>query len=196
MKKYNIPVSWIQQGLVTMEGKDLKDAADKVDCLDVAPLNLVGQTAPGSTRIAYSILKNYVPDEHLSDEVKLYTSSKIPDCPFCDRARQWFKDNNIKFKEVDIMLDEGAKDRMFKRTNVMNMPQVEIGNEIQVGFTEPEVKSLCIKYGLIEAPTPPAPPIPANGPPSPAVPPVKETVTEAKDPKVVKLHPEKEEENV
>ena len=60
MKKYNIPVSWIQQGLLTTTAENLKDAVSQVEKLDLAPLNLVGQTAPNSTRVAYSIIHSYV----------------------------------------------------------------------------------------------------------------------------------------
>jgi len=184
MKKYNIPISWIQQGLITVDGETLQDAHDKAKALDVAPLNLVGQTAPNSTRIAYSILKNYVPDEHLTDEVVLYTSSKVPQCPFCDKARKWFDEKNIKFREVDIILDKEGYDHMFDRTQSMNMPQIEIGNEVIVGFTENEITNLCVKYGLI---------IPEGAPDNGPIPGMQPQQPPAEPGKVVKLNKEEKE---
>tara|TARA_B100000131_G_scaffold309573_1_gene340243 strand:- start:21 stop:584 length:564 start_codon:yes stop_codon:yes gene_type:complete len=179
-KQYNIPVSWIQQGLLTVRADNLQEAVTSVENLDLAPMNLVGQTAPNSTRVAYSIIKSYVPDEVLTEEITLFTSSRIPDCPFCEKARAWFKANSLNFKEVDVALDESAARKVFERTNQMSMPMIEVGNEILIGFTEPELKATCQKYGFIEA----EPEQPLNGPP---VPPIQPT---AKDPKVVKLNKE------
>ena len=163
MKKYNIPVSWIQQGLLQVEASDLTDAVDKVESLDLAPMNLVGQTAPNSTRVAYSIINSYVQDEVLSKGITMYTRSDMPQCPFCDKARTWLSANEMEYTEVDVMLDEKHQKKVFDRTGTMNMPQFEIGNEIIVGFTEPEFKMICQKYGIIE---PEPAPAPVNGPPA------------------------------
>ena len=185
MKKYNIPISWIQQGLITIEADTLKDASKKLESLDIAPLNVVGQTAPGSTRIAYTLLKNYIPDEHLSDSITLYTSSKVPQCPFCDKARTFFKENRIEFNEIDVVTNEPASQYMFSRTNVMNMPQIEVGNEITVGFNEEDLKGLLIKYGYLVPKD-----IPTNAPPVPTSPPPASE--EPANAKVVKLEKEKD----
>tara|TARA_B100001250_G_C19802170_1_gene791612 strand:+ start:1716 stop:2318 length:603 start_codon:yes stop_codon:yes gene_type:complete len=157
MKKYAIPLQWVQRGLIAIEGDDLKDAVDKAEALDFGTLNVVGQTAPESTMVVYNGLRQYTADEQLSDEVVLYTSSKVPNCPFCEKAKEWFKANNIEYKLVDIMLDRDAAEHAFKRTRSMAMPQVEIGNEILIGFIEADVTRVAQAYGLIEAPTPPAP---------------------------------------
>lgn len=184
-KKYNIPVSWIQQGLLTVTADDLNHAVAQVENLDLAPMNLVGQTAPNSTRVAYSIIRSYVPDEVLTDEITLFTSSRIPDCPFCEKARNWFKENKLEFKEVDIALDEAVARKIFERTGQMSMPQLEIGNEILIGFIEADAKATCEKYGFLEAPAQP----PLNAPPAGVpVPPVVKP--EAVQPKVVKLNKE------
>ena len=160
MKKYNIPVSWIQQGLLTTTAENLKDAVSQVEKLDLAPLNLVGQTAPNSTRVAYSIIHSYVPVEKLTDEITLFSSSRIKDCPFCEAARKWLGDNNLTFKEVDVAINQEEGHRIFSRSGNMNMPQLEIGNEIVIGFTEPEVKAVCQKYGFLEGGAPDnAPPV-------------------------------------
>ena len=163
-KKYAIPLHWVQRGLISVEGDNLKDAVSKAEGLDIGTLNVVGQTAPGSTMVVYNGLRQYTTDEQLSDEVVLYTSSKVPNCPFCEKAKEWFKANNIKYKLVDIMIDRDAAEHAFKRTRSMAMPQVEIGNEILIGFIEEDATRLATEYGLIEAPAPRtnAPDAPSN----------------------------------
>tara|TARA_R100000152_G_C6776975_1_gene206509 strand:- start:311 stop:910 length:600 start_codon:yes stop_codon:yes gene_type:complete len=153
-KKYAIPLHWVQRGLISVEGDNLQDAVSKAEGLDIGTLNVVGQTAPGSTMVVYNGLRQYTTDEQLSDEVVLYTSSKVPNCPFCEKAKEWFKANNIEYKLVDIMIDRDAAEHAFKRTRSMAMPQVEIGNEILIGFIEADVTRLATEYGLIEPPAP------------------------------------------
>ena len=148
MKKYNIPVNWVQKGLVTIEGSDLKDAVKKAESLDLSTMNVVGQAAPDSTRVAYNGISQYTPDEKLFEGVTLYTSSKVPNCPFCDKATKYFEENNIEFKTVDIMVDRDQAEYMFFVTKSLAMPQVQVGNEILVGFIEEQVEAALVHYGV------------------------------------------------
>ena len=171
MKKYPIPVQWIQRGVVSIEGETLKDAVAKGESLDLGTLNIVGQTAPASTRVAYEGIRQYVKDEQLSDKVTLYTSSNVPNCPFCEKAKAWLEANKIDYDVVDIMIDRDKAEYAYKRTMNLAMPQLEIGNEILVGFIEENASRLAVEYGLIDAPAPgsPAtPPAPAASPDPPA----------------------------
>lgn len=216
MKKYGIPVQWIQRGVVSMEAENLKEAVSKAEGLDLGTLNLVGQNAPGSTRIVYNGLRQYTPDEQLSDEVTLYTSSNVPNCPFCEKAKAWLEANNIEYNVVDIMIDRDKAEYAYRRTMSLAMPQLEIGNEILIGFIEQDATRVAVEYGLMEAPAPeastppeannnpnlntgnpataqaqsdPAPEVDPNVPPR-GKPPVQEAPAAEENPKVVKLDKE------
>ena len=67
----------------------------------------------------------------------------------------------------------------------MNMPQIEVGNEITVGFNEEDLKGLLIKYGYLVPKD-----IPTNAPPVPTSPPPASE--EPANAKVVKLEKEKD----
>ena len=198
-KVYNIPVNWVQSGTVTIKSDTLQGAIDKMDTIELSSLGLIGQTVPSSTRVSYPLLRDLVQDEVLADGITLFTSTKVPDCPFCEKAREFFTKNNLEIKEVSIDLDENEAKRVFARTNNMALPQIEFGNEIFIGFQEPRIHAALVRYGILEAPsaptdaagaTPPSnfkppsppavtldpPPVPAKDDPPAAVPKVDDPV--------------------
>lgn len=75
--------------------------------------------------------------------VKLYTTSS---CPYCMVLKEFFKEHNVEFEEIDVAQDEKARDYMIEKTNQMGVPVVEIGDEFVVGFDKGKiVKLLDIK---------------------------------------------------
>jgi len=163
-KVYNIPVNWVQSGTVTIKAEDLEGAISKMDDIELSSLGLIGQTVPSSTRVSYPLLKDLVKDEVLAEGITLYTSTKVPDCPFCEKSREFFDKNKLEFKEVSIDLDENMAKRVFARTNNMALPQIEFGNEIFVGFQEPRIHAALIRYGYLKAPDNAAPQPPVGSP--------------------------------
>lgn len=69
--------------------------------------------------------------------VKVYST---PGCAYCFTLKQFLKANNIEFEEIDIFQDEKAKEEMIKKTGKMEVPIIEIDNEIVVGFDK---KKIC-----------------------------------------------------
>tara|TARA_Y100000034_G_scaffold136729_1_gene215285 strand:- start:7478 stop:8257 length:780 start_codon:yes stop_codon:yes gene_type:complete len=150
MKTYNLPISWVQQGVVQVNAETLQTAIDKLADIEIGTMGIIGKTIPRSTSISYPMLKDFVKDEVLSETVRLYISSKMPECPFCDKARTFFKENKIAFEEIDVIKDQEAAAAMNKRSNSFAVPQVEVGNEVFVGFTEPVVKAALVRYDYLE----------------------------------------------
>lgn len=75
--------------------------------------------------------------------IKLYTT---PSCPYCYTLKEFFKEHNVAFEEIDVSQDEKARDYMIEKTNQMGVPVVEIGDEFVVGFDKVKiVKLLDIK---------------------------------------------------
>ena len=69
--------------------------------------------------------------------VKVYST---PGCAYCFTLKQFLKANNVEFEEIDIFQDEKAKEEMIKKTGKMEVPIIEIDNEIVVGFDK---KKIC-----------------------------------------------------
>lgn len=65
------------------------------------------------------------------EEVKIYTT-KI--CPACDKAKNFFKERNILYKEIDVSDDEEAREEMMDISGQMGVPVIVIGNEVVLGF--------------------------------------------------------------
>ena len=75
--------------------------------------------------------------------VKLFVT---PSCPYCFTLKEFLKEHNIEFEEVDVSKDEKARDEMIKKSGKMEVPVVEIDEQIIQGFDKEKiVKLLNIK---------------------------------------------------
>ena len=63
--------------------------------------------------------------------VKVYST---PTCPYCIRAKQFLRDNNIVFTDIDVSLNEQAAQEIIERSGQMGVPVLDIDGEIIVGF--------------------------------------------------------------
>jgi len=76
-------------------------------------------------------------------KVKIFLT---PGCPYCFTLKEFLKEHNIKFKEIDVSQDEKAREEMIKKTGKMEVPVVEIDGQIVVGFDKKKIcKLLNIK---------------------------------------------------
>ncbi len=74
--------------------------------------------------------------------VKIFTT---PACPFCFVLKQFFKERNIEFEEIDVSEDEKAREEVIKKSGQMSAPIVEINGEFVVGFDK---KKICNLLGI------------------------------------------------
>ena len=75
--------------------------------------------------------------------VKLFVT---PSCPYCFTLKEFLKEHNIKFKEIDVSQDEKAREEMIKKAGKMEVPVIEIDGQIVVGFDKEKIcKLLNIK---------------------------------------------------
>jgi len=67
-------------------------------------------------------------------------------CPYCFTLKEFLKERNIEFEDIDISKDEKVKDEIIKRSGAIGAPIIEIDGEIVVGFDKEKiVKLLGIK---------------------------------------------------
>ena len=76
-------------------------------------------------------------------EIKVYSTSA---CPWCVRAKDFLKANNIEFKEIDVGADKEAAQEMIEKSGQMGVPVIIIADDgketIIVGFNEAKLKEL------------------------------------------------------
>ena len=72
-------------------------------------------------------------------DVKIYTT---PTCAFCHAAKEFFREKNVEFKELDVASDEKARDEMIKKTGQLGVPVIEVNGKFIVGFHRSKLAEL------------------------------------------------------
>lgn len=70
-------------------------------------------------------------------KVTIYST---PTCPYCKQAKDFFKQNNIKYTDVDVAADEKKAQEMIEKSGQMGVPVIDIDGQIIVGFDKAAMK--------------------------------------------------------
>jgi glutaredoxin-like YruB-family protein len=70
---------------------------------------------------------------------KSITVYSTPTCPFCIRAKQYLKDNNVQFEDIDVSENHEKAQEMIKKSGQMGVPVIEIDGAIIVGFDKDKI---------------------------------------------------------
>ena len=73
----------------------------------------------------------------MDKKVKIYST---PACPYCIRAKQFLKENNVIFEDIDVSTNQQAAEEMIQKSGQMGVPVLDIDGEIIVGFDKERVK--------------------------------------------------------
>jgi len=65
-----------------------------------------------------------------------------PSCPWCRRVKEYLRQNQIMFKDVDVSRNRTAAMDMVRRTGQQGVPVVLIDNKPIVGFNKPMINRL------------------------------------------------------
>ncbi|MDD3399539.1 MAG: glutaredoxin domain-containing protein [Candidatus Paceibacterota bacterium] len=65
-----------------------------------------------------------------------------PACPYCVTLKEFLKENNIEFEDINVAEDAKAREEMINKTNQMGVPVVDIDGEIVIGFDKGKISSL------------------------------------------------------
>ncbi len=74
----------------------------------------------------------------MAKNVRVYSTSS---CPWCTRAKQFLKENNIDFQDIDVSANQQAADEMMQKTGQMGVPVLDVDGQIIVGFDKERIKS-------------------------------------------------------
>ena len=73
---------------------------------------------------------------------KTVTIYSTPVCHFCQAAKEYFKDNNVEYTEIDVASDQEKRQEMIEMTGQMGVPVIRIGDDDVVGFDEAKVAEI------------------------------------------------------
>lgn len=63
-----------------------------------------------------------------------------PTCSWCRRAKKYFRENSISFKEINVERDPGAARDVQRKTGQTGVPVIKIGGKWIVGFDKPAIE--------------------------------------------------------
>lgn len=74
--------------------------------------------------------------------ITIYTT---PNCPYCHSAKELLKELKVKYKEIDVSKDQKAAEEIVEKSGQMQVPVIEIGDQIIVGFDRETIKKAVEK---------------------------------------------------
>ncbi len=63
-----------------------------------------------------------------------------PTCSFCRKAKHYFMERKIPFREYNVASDRRKADEMVRKSGQMGVPVLDINGKIIVGFNQPEIE--------------------------------------------------------
>jgi len=70
-------------------------------------------------------------------KVTIYSTSV---CPWCHKAKDFLKANNIEFEDKDVSSNEEALNEMVEKSGQRGVPVLDIDGEIIIGFDQEAIK--------------------------------------------------------
>ncbi len=77
-------------------------------------------------------------------KIKIFSS---PTCPWCQVAKDFFKDHGLEFESIDLTENPEALEEVIEKTGQMGVPVIQIDDEYIVDFDK---KFLLKKLNLKE----------------------------------------------
>ena len=71
--------------------------------------------------------------------VKIYST---PTCAYCHAEKEFLKENNIEFQDLDVFSDAKARQEMIEKTGQLGVPVTDIDGQIVIGFERGKIKQL------------------------------------------------------
>lgn len=69
-------------------------------------------------------------------------------CSWCRRAKKYFRENRVPFKEVNVERDAGAARDLVRKTGQTGVPVIKIGSKWIVGFDRPAIEKELSRRSL------------------------------------------------
>jgi len=73
----------------------------------------------------------------MAKKVIIYST---PTCPYCIRTKQFLKDNNVNFEDIDVSSNQEKAQEMIDKSGQMGVPVLDIEGDIITGFEKDAIK--------------------------------------------------------
>ncbi len=73
------------------------------------------------------------------------TIYSTPTCGYCNVAKKYFKENDIKFIDHNVMINPQRAQEMVKKSGQRGVPVIDINGKIIIGFNQPEIEKSLAK---------------------------------------------------
>lgn len=71
--------------------------------------------------------------------IKIYST---PTCPYCVTLKNFLKEKGFQFEDIDVAMDERARDEMIEKSGQMGVPVIDINGQIVIGFDREKIIQL------------------------------------------------------
>ena len=68
------------------------------------------------------------------------TVYSTPTCPWCVKTKEFLKENNVSYQEINVAADHKAAQDMIEKSGQMGVPVTDIDGTIIVGFDKGALK--------------------------------------------------------
>ncbi|MDD5070730.1 MAG: Uxx-star family glutaredoxin-like (seleno)protein [Candidatus Omnitrophica bacterium] len=75
----------------------------------------------------------------MNKKVKVFST---PTCPYCIHAKDFLRENNIEFENIDVSQNQEKAQEMVNLSGQMGVPVIAIDETIVVGFDKNKIKQL------------------------------------------------------
>ena len=69
-----------------------------------------------------------------------------PTCVWCGKAKEFLKENNVAFSEVNVAADQNAAEYMIEKSGQMGVPVIQVDDQFIVGYDKNAMKK-ALKLG-------------------------------------------------
>jgi glutaredoxin-like YruB-family protein len=70
-------------------------------------------------------------------KIKIYST---PTCTFCNKYKEFFKENNIEYEDINVAEDHEAAHEMLEKSGQFSTPVLDIDGNIIIGYDLKELK--------------------------------------------------------
>jgi len=72
-------------------------------------------------------------------KVTIYST---PTCPYCQQAKEFFKEKGVEYTEINVAEDQDKAKEMMDKSGQMGVPVIDIDGEIIIGFDKAKIEAL------------------------------------------------------
>jgi glutaredoxin len=78
-------------------------------------------------------------DTQTTKKVEIFST---PTCHFCHLAKEWLASKNIPFEDYNVGENLEKRKEMVEMTGQLGVPVIRIGEDVMVGFNQPQMAKL------------------------------------------------------